>query len=257
MEKPFIIKTTNNVNVAKFTTFIIGINFILGRFYELTYLYTIGVDTRKIDSSLLDYIRTGLDLLPITILFVFYSLFSIKPGEASKLIEHNSAIKKLHESPIIRKICDLWIPEILMMGIFLAYSFSIYKSVPFLILLFMTPFLIYLLYKKKIEKIIKARISYAHSLIIKFVLVLISLFMIMGWIDGRADCMKCEENQKIVSLRNANSITMSKRFYDDKTHVFTGYVLKAFDKITIFKIEDKIVIINNWEILSIREDNNI
>lgn len=254
MNKPLIIKTTHNINIAKFATFIIGVNFVLGRFYEMTYLYVIGVDTRKIEANLLDYIRTGLDLLPITILIIFYSLFSIKPDEASKIFKNKYvSIQRLHSSWIIRKICDYWIPEFIIFGIFLVYSFSIFDSVLFLILLFMTPFLIYIIYKKKIEQIIKARISYAHSLTIKFVLVLISVFTVIGMIDGNADKVLSKKRVHIVSLRTPNNLTIKKKTLNDDIYFFKGYTLRAFDKITIFSVDGKLVVINNWEIIAIKK----
>lgn len=253
MDRALIIKTTNNINIAKFATFIIGINFILGRFYELTYMYTIGLDPRKLNLALLDYIRTGIDLLPITVLFIFYSLFSIKPGEASKFLEKNPTIKSLHSSFILRKICDFWIPEVIIIIIFLVYSLSIFTSVTFLIFLFITPVLIYLLYKKKIEKIIKARISYAHSLLIKFVLILISLFTIMGVIDGRADQYHSKKEITKISLRTPNNLTVKEKLLDDDVYTFEGYVMRSFDRVTIFDVNGKIVVVNNWEMLNIAE----
>lgn len=254
MEGAFVVKTTNNVNVAKFATLIIGINFILGRFYEVTYLYTIGLDPRKLDLTLLDYIRTGIDLLPITFLLLFYSLFSIRPGGISKIAgEGKTIFDKLKNNFFIKKISYYWIPELFAMWVFLVYSFGIIDSVTLLIVIFSSPVLVYVVNKRKIEKIIKARISYAHSLTIKFILILTALFMIMGMIDGEADQYHGDFTTHIVSLRTPSTITSHRKKFDDTAHIFNGYTMRNFDKVTIFNVRGKNVIVNNWEILSIEK----
>lgn len=253
MEKAFTVQTTTNINVAKIATFIIGAFLMLGSFYDRIYLFSLGIYPRKVNLTLLDYIRTGLDLLPITILFIFYGLFSIKAHRQNGALDKTKIVKNIRKNCLKNLICRLWVPSMIILALYILYLFGILNSLLLMILFFISPVFVYILNEAKISQIIKRRISFRHSIIIKITLVLAGAFSLLGGVDGYADRYHSDFVIYTVSLRTPTDFTSHLETNNIDVHLFRGYTMRVFDEFSIFDINGEIVTINNWEILSIEK----
>lgn len=252
MTSPFIIQSTHKIHVTKFATFIMGVMLMLGSFYDQVYLLSIGLNPKKIDLTLLDYIRTGLDLLPITVLFVFYSLFSVHTKQS---VVVTKKIKTCTNSicPICLKknFNKLYIPVLIIFFMYFFYTFEILKSKTLVLLFFLSPVIIYSIHESKISQLIKRKITYAHSLSIKMVLILTTIFSLLSVVDAYADMYRDDFVFHTISLRTPTSFTIHKSKFNEDVHMFKGYTMRVFDHFSIFNVNGEPVIINNWEVLSV------
>ena len=252
IEKRYIVKTTNKINIARITSLVLGSIFLLSRFYEITYFYSLKLDTRKLELTLLDYLRIGLDLIPISVLLVFWAVFSLKIQKLYNFNTENKIIKSITGNFIVkfisRIINDFWLPELFVIFIFISYSVGYFDSVFFLIFLFASPLIIFSIHKKKIERLIKTKISYIHGLLIKFVLLLVVVFSTIGAFDGHSDLKLSKRELCTISLRTNSHLVSTG---ENEPKVIRGCLLKSFDRFTLFKIKGKTTIIDNFEILNI------
>lgn len=253
MTSPFIVQSTHKIHVTKFATLIVGVFLMLGSFYDQVYLFFIGISSKKIDLTLLDYIRTGLDLLPVTLLFIFYALFSLKGQPDAKSQKNSEKNNDKKHISLKRKLYKFYAPVFVIFILYTCYTFEILKSGTLLLFLFMSPVIIYSIQERKISQIIKRKITYAHSLTIKIVLILAGVFTILSVVDAYADMYRDDFVFHTISLRTPTSFTIHKSKFNEEVHMFKGYTMRVFDHFSIFNVNGEPVIINNWEVLSVEK----
>lgn len=226
------------IAITRLSTFVIGINFVLGSYYNLVYFSVLGLKIKRMGLTLFDYMKIGLELLPIVIIITIYSLFSLRVTQETK--KH----KRFKQNKYLDFIGQYWILEILICILIILYRAEIMKSLAFAIFVLVSPFFIYTIFHKRFEASMKIRIPFMYRFLIKFTLSIVILFTAIGAIDAYMD--KNDIGSDLYSI----DLTEDSQFSGVDRH-FEGFVLRSFDRVTIVKVEEKIVIVNNEEVLNL------
>lgn len=228
------------LNLAKLSTFIIGINFLLSSFYNIIYFFILKVRIDNVGLTFFDFINTGLMQLHVVIVVLVFSFFSLKrEKKVKKAIKIKKSIKK-----IIDKINEFWIPEILICLFFVLLRLRVIKSDLAAIIYLISPFFVYLFYFEKFEEKIKIKIPLMHKLALELTFVILILFTLLGTIDGIIDRNNINLHLYSVTLRYCIDEGSDKKKLE-------GYLIRRLNRNTLMRIDGKITNINNDNILSL------
>ena len=226
--------------IARLSTFVIGINFLLSTFYNIIYFFILKIRIDNVGLTFFDFINTGLVQLHVVIAVLMFSFFSLKKKKTKiKIIKFKHSDNKIFT--IINKF---WLPEILICLFFVLLRLRIIKSDIAVIIFLISPFLAYVLCFKKFEEKIKIKIPLMYKIILELTFVILILFTLLGTIDGIID--KNNINLHTYSIRLKESICEKK---DNKN--LKGYLIRRLNKSTLVRIDGKITILSNDNILSL------
>jgi len=230
----------NALTIARLSTFIIGINFLLSTFYNIIYFFILKIRIDNVGLTFFDFINTGLVQLHVVIAVLIFSFFSLSKKKAEVKIINS----KQSDNKIFTIINRLWLPEIFICLFFVLLRLRIVKSDLALVIFLVSPFLAYLVYFKKFEEKIRMKIPSMYRLTLELTFVILILFTLLGTIDG------------IIDKNNINLHTYSVKLKENiceanKSKYVKGYLIRRLNQNTIMRIDDKIMIINNDNILSL------
>ena len=242
-KEKYIIQNINHINISKYTGLVLGLNFILGGLYKGVYFFAIGIESSRVELSLIDYIRFGLDMLPLVTLIAMYSGISIKPPKPVK--PESVSVIKVNKG--LEFAAKYWIPELTFLTLFILFETGILDSIIVLVIIIISPVFIYYFHHKRFEKMLKGPVSFFYKFLIKFLIFILVLFTIRGAVDGHKDMAGNPIAYYSINLRTGTQFGKTLK----RNTVIDGYIFKSFDNITIAKINGKIAILNNLDIMNI------